>query len=358
MKAPDDWYDTKEIEKLGSKIQNFVEDENGRIELNLITKNGGRIPTEYTGNLVKDKEGNSIYTISVGRDIRERNKMLKKIKEFSNKQKKLIEKKTGDLNSKAKKLESSQVALSYLMEDVNEARSELVKTNLNLSAAYKDMESFSYSVSHDLKAPIRAVGGFSHILYEDYYKKFDEDGRLLLQRIIRNADLMTELIEDLLQFSRIGRQKMNISDIDIKAIFTNIFVEARNNKHIIENEYIIKAMPKIRADRVLMRQVISNLISNAIKYTKNEDQKLIEVGSRTENNVHVFWVKDNGVGFDNKYSDKLFGVFQRLHHSEDFEGTGVGLATVKRIISKHGGHVWADGKINEGAIFYFSLPVL
>ncbi len=356
MKFPDSWYDKKEIKKLGNKIQNYFIDARGRIELSLITKKGEMILSEYTGNLIKDDQDNPKYTISVGRDIRERNKMFKEIKEYSDKQKKMVDEINKEIEVKTKNLKDSQMALVYLAEDANEARYQLEKLNTNLLASYQDMESFSFSVSHDLKAPLRAIVGFSDILSEDYNDKLDSDGKDLLNRIIENASLMTKLTEDLLQFSRIGRSVMKFTKIDIKSIFLNELDKFEKENLTNSKEYFIGKIPKCRGDRSLLRVVISNLVSNAIKYSRNSENRFIEICAEQKDNECIYWVKDNGVGFDMKYHGSLFQVFKRLHHSDDFEGTGVGLAIVKRIVAKHDGEVWAEGELNKGARFGFSIP--
>ncbi len=224
-----------------------------------------------------------------------------------------------------------------------------------LEVANKELESFSYSVSHDLRAPLRAIDGFSKMLIETYGNKFDETGNRWLDIVRKNTQQMGQLIDDLLQFSRTGRKDVSPVDIDMRSLFYSIYNELTDNISGRKINFVLKEMPIIKADQALIKQVIVNLLSNAIKFTKNKEEAEIEAGSYKDNNDIVFYVKDNGAGFDMGYKDKLFGVFHRLHRMEDFEGTGVGLALVNRIIKKHNGKVWADAKVNEGATFYFSL---
>ncbi|HEY4154505.1 MAG TPA: ATP-binding protein [Puia sp.] len=225
-----------------------------------------------------------------------------------------------------------------------------------LESVNKELEAFSYSISHDLRAPLRAIIGFTAILEEDYSSKLDGEAKRITSVIRKNTLKMGHLIDDLLTFSRMGRQ-----DIVKTNMLTGLMVEEVINELVPENKigkisWIIHEVPDIKGDINAMRQVWINLISNSIKYAGNRDQPRVEIGSYPERGQTVFFVKDNGVGFDEKYKDKLFKVFQRLHSADEFEGTGVGLAIVEKIVSKHGGLVWAEGQVNKGASFYFSLP--
>ncbi len=224
-----------------------------------------------------------------------------------------------------------------------------------LQVANKEMESFSYSVAHDLRSPVRAMHGYATILEEDYSTHLDEEGRRLVFEIEYNAKKMGALIDDLLTFSRLGRKEINRSYINMNELVDSSLKEINST---------LKSLPKINihklhsviADSALITHVMTNLLSNAIKYSSKTPNPVIEITSKQDNENLVFSVRDNGVGFDMEYADKLFGVFQRLHSDEEFEGTGVGLAIVQSIIHKHGGKVWAEGKEGEGATFNFSLP--
>jgi PAS domain S-box-containing protein len=221
----------------------------------------------------------------------------------------------------------------------------------------KDLEAFSYSVSHDLRAPLRAVTGFARMLQEDYYDKLDDEGKRLLTTISRNAEKMGNLIDDLLNFSRLGRKSVVVKDTDMNEMVRNAINEL--NKSITHRaEITVAQLHSVKSDPSLMSSVLANLIGNAIKYSSKKENPVVEIKSEANATDVIFSVKDNGAGFDMRYVDKLFGVFQRLHSGEEFEGTGVGLATVKRIINKHGGKVWAEGKIDDGATVYFSLPLI
>lgn len=219
----------------------------------------------------------------------------------------------------------------------------------------EELESFSYSVSHDLRAPLRAVNGYARILEEDYKNLFDGEGNRLLGEVQRNAKKMGILIDDLLAFSRLGRKEINRSFVDMNEL-TAIAIKDINQTITHNSEIKTGKLIPVMADYTLMQHVLINLISNAIKYSAKEKNPIIQIKSKHQNGELIYSVKDNGVGFDMQYAHKLFGVFQRLHSAEDFPGTGVGLAIVQRIIHKHKGRIWAEGKPGVGATFYFSLP--
>jgi signal transduction histidine kinase len=251
-------------------------------------------------------------------------------------------------------------AFNAMAEKVDQARHELEsrveQRTAELSAANRELEAFSYSVSHDLRAPLRAIVGFVQILEEDHAPSLDPQARHNLERVSVNARRMGQLIDDLLSFSRIGRSTMTRQMFDMTAMATAVAHEAiaASGRQI---DVRIDPLPQCYGEPGLLNQVFVNLISNAVKFTAPVASPSIQVGATIENGETVYFVRDNGVGFDSRYADKLFGVFQRLHRRNEFEGTGVGLAIVQRIIHRHGGRVWAEGRINEGATFYFTLPV-
>jgi light-regulated signal transduction histidine kinase (bacteriophytochrome) len=225
-----------------------------------------------------------------------------------------------------------------------------------LEATNKELESFCYSVSHDLRAPLRAINSFSQILFEEYLDKLDDEGKRLLHIIRGNTDKMSELIDDLLALSRIGRRDIELSDIDMDKLIQAVCNEIETATPERNLQFNLKPLPPVRGDDGMIRQVFVNLIANAIKFTRCREAAMIEVGGYAKDSGNVYYVRDNGIGFDMQYIDKLFGAFQRLHSGEEFEGTGIGLAIVKRIINQHGGKVWAEGRENEGSTFYFTLP--
>lgn len=223
-------------------------------------------------------------------------------------------------------------------------------------AANKELEAFTYSVSHDLRAPLRSIDGYSKIFQEDYASKMDSEANRLLQIIRNNARRMSQLIDDLLDFSRLGRKELDRSIVNMNTLVANIKQELLANEKDRVIKFIVKPLENVFGDISMMRQVWINLISNALKYSKKREIANIEIGCSHDNNRVIYYIRDNGVGFDMQYADKLFNVFQRLHKVEDFEGTGVGLALVHRILSRHGGKIWAESRVNEGATFFFFIP--
>jgi PAS domain S-box-containing protein len=233
----------------------------------------------------------------------------------------------------------------------------VIERTSQLEAANKELEAFSYSVSHDLISPLRSVIGYSNILLEEYQNRLDEEGRRLCNIINSSAAQMARLIDDLLSFSRIGRSNINLGLINMKALALSAFDELTNTMKEKKPEFKIGRLHEIFGDSSLIKIVWINLISNAIKYSSKEPSSRIIINSINEGDAITYSVQDNGVGFEMEYKNKLFGVFQRLHTDKEFEGTGVGLAIVQRIIQNHGGKVWAEGVVDSGATFYFSLPV-
>ena len=227
-----------------------------------------------------------------------------------------------------------------------------------LETANKDLEAFSFSVSHDLRTPLRTITGFSEILLEHHASKLPVDVRRHIELIHSGAEEMTELIKGLLAFSRFGRQSLSPERIDLEALCRGAFKELEGEYAGRRVELSVKALPPVYGDRLLLHQVVINLLSNAIKYSRPRDPALIDVGLAEIKGETgpVYFVRDNGVGFDMRHAEKLFGVFQRLHHAHEFEGTGVGLATVGRIVKRHGGRIWAEAALGTGATFFFTLP--
>jgi light-regulated signal transduction histidine kinase (bacteriophytochrome) len=247
-------------------------------------------------------------------------------------------------------LHEAQVAL--------EAR--VLQRTAELDTANKELEAFSYSVSHDLRAPLRHVLGFASLLQQHVGDAMDAQGRKYLDTITEAARRMGQLIDDLLAFSRMGRNPLVKRPVRLRDLVLEVREELPslddgNGRHV---EWRVGDLPEVNGDATMLRLAMVNLLSNALKYTLPRRNPCIEIGmsDRTAREVVVF-VRDNGVGFDMQYAHKLFGVFQRLHGPDEFEGTGIGLANVKRIVHRHGGRVWADGRVNEGATFYFSLPL-
>jgi PAS domain S-box-containing protein len=226
-----------------------------------------------------------------------------------------------------------------------------------LESANKELESFSYSVSHDLRSPLRAIDGFSRLLEEDYHQVLDAEGKRLLSVIRQSSQRMGTLIDDLLAFSKLGRKPLAVGSVDMNELVAEAVADVRAAAPPANVEVRLGDLPTATGDRVLLRQAWINLISNGFKYSSKKDKPEVEVGGRPAGNGNiVYFVRDNGVGFDMQYYDKLFGVFQRLHRAEEFPGTGVGLAIVQRVVARHGGRAWAESEPGKGATFFFSIP--
>ena len=227
-----------------------------------------------------------------------------------------------------------------------------------LQAANKELEAFSYSVSHDLRAPLRHIDGFSQALLEDYADKLDAEGKNYLHEVRNASQEMAQLIDDVLQLARVTRSEMRREEVNLSELARSVIADLQKRNGRANVSVTIKEGLTTRGDKRLLRIVLTNLLGNAWKFTSKQDQAEITFGSEQRNGEISYFVRDNGAGFDMAYANKLFGVFQRLHTAGEFEGTGIGLATVQRIVYRHGGNVWAEGAVNQGAAFYFTLPNL
>lgn len=285
-----------------------------------VTKSGKRIDVSVTLSPILDQAGRIIGASKIARDITHR---------------KIAEQEIRQLNA--------------------ELEERVLRRTAELETANKELEAFSYSVSHDLRSPLRTVDGFSQAVLEDYGPQIPVEGRRYLQTIRDGAQRMGVLIDDLLTFSRLSRLPLHKEKVDLARMARDTFAELESEKGERNIELKIGELPKVHGDPALLKQVWINLLSNALKYTRKRETAIIEVGCKRDNGSAICFVSDNGTGFDMQYADKLFGVFQRLHRAEEFEGTGVGLAIVQRVINRHGGRVWAEATEGKGATFYFTL---
>jgi len=301
---------------------------------------GGGFEERYwspTNVPVFDAQGKLMYIIHHVEDVTE----FVRLKRLDGERHRL----TAELRSRAEKMEAEVYARAQ----------EVAETSRLLEQANAELESFSYSVSHDLRAPLRAINGFSLALLEDYGTTLPPDGQSLLARVRENTKRMAQLIDDLLVFSRLGRKPLEMGPVDLASLMQSVVEEQRQADSKRAIEVVVHSLPATLGDAGLLRQALANLIENAFKFTRRQPKARIEIGSRVEGAETVYYVRDNGAGFDMKYATKLFGVFQRLHGESDFEGTGVGLALVQRIVHRHGGRVWAQAAVDQGATFYFTL---
>jgi light-regulated signal transduction histidine kinase (bacteriophytochrome) len=242
-------------------------------------------------------------------------------------------------------------------EEIDQLNKDLARRATKLEAANKELEAFTYSVSHDLRAPLRAIDGYTRILLEDYAAAFDDEGRHIGNIVRAETQRMGRLIDDLLTLSRLTRTEMSIAPMDMQAMVYSIFNQLTTPEARARIDFHVEALPKAEGDAVLIQRVWENLLANAIKFSSKRARAVIEVSGTATDSELTYCVRDNGAGFDMQYAKKLFGVFQRLHSDKEFEGTGVGLAIVQRVVHRHGGRVWGEGQIDAGATFHFTLPI-
>jgi PAS domain S-box-containing protein len=314
------------LDNIGTRIDQFSQgDDSMRVmahEIDQQCKNGSVVHTEVVTTLMTDEQGRVNEILGVSRDITER---------------KLAQQEIARLNE--------------------ELEQRIVERTSQLTTSNKELEAFTYSVSHDLRAPLRAINGFSTILAREYDNCLDEEAKRLLTIICENVNKMDRLITDLLAFSRLSRSEINLLRPKMNAIVNAAYDSnstAEDKKNI---RFVLHDLPDVPCDPLLIGQVWGNLISNAIKFTSPKIERIIEISAKRTKTMVVYEIKDNGVGFNPRYKDKLFEVFQRLHKMDEFEGSGVGLAIVKRIINRHGGDVSAEGQEGAGSAFRFTLPV-
>jgi len=293
-------------EAIGKRSEEIVVEDDGRVR----RKDGEWVEMNASTVPVRDRDGIDIGYVCIMHDIRETKQLERQLREHAR-----------------------------VVEEAN-----------------RELDSFTYSVSHDLRAPLRAIDGFSRILVEDHGARMTKDEARLVAVIRKNTQQMGQLIDDLLSFARLGRKELAMTLVDMKGLLIELVPEvlAGTEERLIDLR--AGALPPVVGDRALLKQVWMNLMSNAVKYTRNRERAVIQISGSTTDTELVYKVEDNGAGFSMEYIDKLFGVFQRLHRTTEFEGTGVGLALVQRIVRRHGGRVWAEGREDAGATFWFALP--
>ncbi len=262
---------------------------------------------------------------------------------------------TAQLEAVNAELKREIAERKLIEEQVQDLNRDLERHAADLEAVNRELEAFSYSVSHDLRTPVATIGEFSRLLLKDYGARLPEEGQRFLRLIHEEAGAMDRLIQDLLSLSRATRQPLKKEEVPPNELVSRVLEELRNTQAGRDIEIVVDSLPPCAADPILLKQVWVNLLSNAFKFTRHCARARIQIGSVVQDGHTAYFVKDNGVGFDSEHADRLFGVFQRFHSEEDYEGTGIGLAIVERILRRHGGRIWAEAEVNKGATLYFTL---
>jgi|GEM_PF-826017 PAS domain S-box-containing protein len=322
-------------------------------------QNGSSRWVSTTKMVVRNLHGEVVGTFGVSRDITQSKRAEEELKQAKENLERRVAERTLELAQANQQLQVELVERKRAEEQVNKLNENLerrvAERTEQLAAANRELEAFSYSVSHDLQAPLRHINGFAHVLQKDFGPQLGPEAQEHLQLIQEGATKMSKMIEDLLKLARLDRREMALKMTPLSSLVQNVVQGLKPETAGRQIEWHIGSLPSVHCDPGLMQQVFANLLSNAVKYTRHRDLAVIQIDQTMANGQLVMFVRDNGAGFDRKHATQLFGVFQRFHSADEFEGTGVGLATVQRIIHKHGGRVWADAEKEKGATFYFTL---
>lgn len=364
---PEQWVGTKlsshfkkkEFLKAGAlaakAIKNYKTFTSVTFETKMLNSNNEEVDLEISGKPLINSQGKLIGIQGTTRDITKRKQTEKELAKYREHLEELVRKRTAELDNRVSEVEQINIEMANLSEGLQVSNKRLEAARRQLTEANKELEAFAYSVSHDLRAPLRNIDGFSQILLEEYSDILDQQGQHYLQRVRAGTQNMGQLIDDILSLSRSGRHHIAKKTINIESIVRKVYKSLKNELKNRKVDFVIHECPPAFADSHLIKIVFTNLLSNALKFTRIRKNAKIEIGSMTEDSHTVFFIKDNGAGFDMKYADKLFIAFQRLHRAEEYEGTGIGLAIVQRIIHRHGGRIWAESEIDVGTKFYFTL---
>jgi signal transduction histidine kinase len=319
-------------------------------------KDGTLVPVLLAVTALRDERGQLTGFVGLTYDLTDRKRAEEALRKLNEGLEQRVKLRTAELQLGSAELQENQQALMNIVEDLNEKTIALEAANAKLEAVNRELEAFSYSVSHDLRAPLRSIDGFSRILLEDYEGKLDEDGKDSLWRVRAAAQRMGMMIEDLLNLSRVSRGESRCTPVDLSGLAATVAGAIQQAEPKRSFEFVIAPDLRATGDAGLLQIVIENLFNNAAKFSSTRPDARIEFGLTTRDGQPAYFVHDNGVGFDMTYAHKLFGVFQRLHSVSEFPGTGIGLATVRRIIHRHGGEVGAHSEPGQGATFFFTLP--
>jgi PAS domain S-box-containing protein len=324
-------------------------------EWTLIRKDRTRVPALLSVTALRDERGQITGYVGLTSDLTERRRAEEALRKLNEELEQRVQARTTDLQAKGDELRENQRALVNLVEDMNEKTVALEAANIKLEAVNKELEAFSYSVSHDLRAPLRSLDGFSQALIEDYGGKLDAPAQHYLQRIRSGSQRMARLIDDLLNLSRLSRGELGRETVNLSSLAQDIVGELARREPDRKVALALAPHAMVTGDPRLLRVMLENLLGNAWKFTAKQPDAKLEFGQTQQDGQPAYFVRDNGAGFDMNYASRLFGAFQRLHSTEEFPGTGIGLATVQRIIHRHGGRVWAESQVGAGATFYFRL---
>lgn len=352
-KAPDDWYSEGDLKGAAATTEKILEEGRGTVEMSLITKDGELIPTEYTASLIRDAEGNPQYVIAVGRDITERKRIEEELREHREHLEELVAERTAELNDRVVEVEQLNRAMTKLLGDLQTANYKLEETARRLEEVNQELADFAYVVSHDLKAPLRAITQLARWLSADYADALDEAGQEIVSLLISRTKRMHNLIEGILQYSRVGRVKEKKKSVDLNRVVQetiDLLAPPTQIQISVEDE-----LPTVVGERTRLGQVFQNLLGNAIKFMDKPEGQ-VSVGCVDEETHWLFSVADNGPGIEEQYHAKIFQIFQTLAPRDEFESTGVGLALVKKIVEVWGGSIWVESSIGQGSTFFFTLP--
>ena len=319
----------------------------------VLTRQGEERNIEVAWNYQQDTEENVTGFISVLTDVTESKKAEEELKEYREHLERLVEKRTSELKEKTDRIEESRKSLTYLVENMNETRKELEKANTDYAEANKELKEFAYIVSHDLKAPLRAISQLTHWISQDYSHVFDDDGKLQMDLVIKRVKRMDGLIDGILRYSQVGRIREKEESLDLNLLTNEVIDNLAAPDHV--NIIIEDKLPVVVRDSIRMEQVLQNLIGNAIKFM-DKDEGIIKVRCSDEGSSWKFSISDNGPGIDKRYHDKIFQIFQTLTARDEHESTGIGLTLVKKIIRLYGGSVWVESQTDQGSTFFFTLP--
>lgn len=325
------------------------------MESQCFRKDGSLVYTSINESPIRNERGEVVGSVTIARDISQRKKLELELARYRDHLEALVQERTKNLEIANARLQQEIEERKRAEQRILELNGHLERRAADLDAANKELESFSYSVSHDLRTPLRSIDGFSRLLQEDYAPALDDMGQNYLKRVRRASQRMGQIIDDLLNLSRVSRSQLNQIEVDLSKLAQQICTDLQQQEATRTCRFTIAQNVTAYGDLRLLRIALENLLSNAWKFTSKQPESEIQFGTTKLEGELVFFIRDNGAGFAMEYANKLFGAFQRLHHQEEFPGTGIGLATVQRIIRRHSGRIWAESAVGEGATFYFTL---